>query len=325
MLLFSGREVSLGELARQMSCSKQTIMRDMEKLEAAKFGKLLCEKKGRESVYRLERPAKLPRLALDAEGLQQLALCRAFLMHLLPKEMQDRTEKTLQQASAYLQNGKGHGCAESVGTSASKGAIDYTSFGSMLDTFITLIHEQQVCRVCYRSPTRGEDKTYCFAPKKLIAYHEAFYVRGWVVSDKGRVEREYDQPTDLAVHRLIRVVPTRRGSGHLPAVDGDGDGAFGLMEGESFRVKVRFSAASAAYAAERTWSDGQTIVHHRDGSITLTMAVRSDVEVISWVLSFGSTAELLSPGWLRNRLADEVKKMATNYDAGNRKNDSIQV
>lgn len=46
MLLFSGREVGFRELAQQMSCSKQTIMRDMEKLKASKFGKLLCEKKG---------------------------------------------------------------------------------------------------------------------------------------------------------------------------------------------------------------------------------------------------------------------------------------
>ena len=64
-------------------------------------------------------------------------------------------------------------------------------------------------------------QNYCFAPKKLIAYHEACYVRGWVVFDKGRVEREYDHPMDLPVHRLIRVVPTRRGSGHFPDVDGE--------------------------------------------------------------------------------------------------------
>lgn len=316
MLLFSGREVSLRELAQQMSCSKQTIMRDMEKLEASKFGKLLCEKQGRESVYRLERPAKLPRLALDAEGLQQLALCRAFLMHLLPKEMQEQTEKTLQQATAYLKNGEGYDCSEKVGTSASKGAIDYTPFGYMLDTLIMLIHERRVCKVCYRAPSRGEDRTYSFAPKKLIAYHEAFYVRGWVVSEKGRVEREYDQPTDLAVHRLIRVVPTRRMSDHLPEVDTEGAGRFGIMEGDPFRVTVRFSPASAAYASERTWSEDQTVVHHRDGSITLTMTSRSDVEVISWVLSFGATAELLSPRWLRNRLAGEVKKLAANYERG---------
>ena len=80
------------------------------------------------------------------------------------------------------------------------------------------------------------------------------------------------------------------------------------MEGEPFGVRVRFSSVSAAYAAERTWSDDQTIIHHRDGSLTLAMTSRSDVEVISWVLSFGLTAELLAPCWLRKRLADEVKK-----------------
>lgn len=325
MLLFSGREISLKELAQQMSCSKQTIMRDMEKLEASKFGKLLCEKQGRESVYRLARPARLPRLALDAEGLRQLALCRAFLLHLLPENMREHTEKTLQQASAYLSDGETSDNAEDVGQSFAKGSIDYTPFGHMLDTLITLIHECRVCEVCYRAAGRGEDRTYCFAPKKLIAYHETFYVRGWVVPDSGRVVQEYDQPTDLAVHRLVKVVPTRRVSGHLPDVDSDDEEAFGLMDGEPFRVRVHFTADSAVYAAERTWSKDQTIVRHRDGSLTLSMTCRSDAEVMAWVLGFGDTAELLSPRWLRNELAGRVKRMAESYGAGKSEEDGIRT
>ena len=314
MLLFSSKAISLKDLACRMGCSKQTIIRDMDKLEASSLGKLVCEKQNRECFYRLERPVKLPKLTLDAGGLQQLALCRAFLMHLLPKDMQERTEKTLQCASAYLQKGMEYDYIGVEGSkSIFKGAIDYTPLGKILEVIIAAIHEHQVCRVCYRASIHGKKKTYCFAPKELIAYHEAFYVRGWVVIDKVNVLQKYDHPTDLAVHRIVKVSSTNRKSDSLPNIVCDDGTKFGFIQGDSFKVKIRFAASVATYINERLWSVDQSVVHHQDGSLTLTMTGRSEVEVLSWVLSFGDAAELLSPVWLRNELVERVKNMAECY------------
>ena len=314
MLLFSPKAISLKELSSRMGCSKQTIIRDMNKLEASSFGKLVCEKQNRECFYRLERPGKLPKLSLDAGGLQQLALCRSFLMHILPKDMQDRTEKTLQCASAYMQNAmKVDYIGVENSKSVFKGAIDYTHLGKILELLIAAIHEHQVCRICYRAAVHGKKKTYCFAPKGLIAYHEALYVRGWVVFDKGNVIQKYDQPTDLAVHRIIKVRSTTRSSDSLPDMACDDDMKFGLIQGYFFNVKIWFDVSAATYVSERIWSVDQSIVRHQDGSLTLTMTCRSEVEVISWVLSFGDAAELLSPVWLRQEVVERVKNMAECY------------
>lgn len=314
MLLFSPKAMSLKELASRMGCSKQTITRDMNKLEASSFGKLVCEKQNRECLYRLERPGKLPKLTLDAGGLQQLALCRSFLMHLLPKDMQDRTEKTLQCASAYMQNAMEADYIRVENSKAVfKGAIDYTPLGKILELLIAAIHDHQVCRICYRAAVHGKKKTYYFAPKELIAYHEALYVRGWVVIDKGNVIQKYDQPTDLAVHRMVKVSSTNRRADSLPNIVYDEGMKFGLMHGDSFKVKIRFAASVATYITERLWSVDQSVVHHQDGSLSLTMTSRSEVEVISWVLSFGDAAELLSPVWLRQEVVERVKNMAECY------------
>ena len=128
MLLFSGREISLTELSRRLECSKQTVRRLIDQLEAASFGTLLREMRGREVAYRLERPRNLPKISLDPEGLRQLALCRAFMLHLLPENMRDMVDVTLQHAAAYLPEGASSCAMEEMGQAQTKGVIDYSPF-----------------------------------------------------------------------------------------------------------------------------------------------------------------------------------------------------
>jgi hypothetical protein len=47
-----------------------------------------------------------------------------------------------------------------------------------------------------------------------------------------------------------------------------------------------------------------------DGSLILTMTAHSPLEVISWVLSLGSAAELLEPDWLQEDIQAEIAAMA---------------
>lgn len=320
MLLLSDKKISLTELSRHLECSKQTAERCIDDLEKFKLGKIQGDKRGRENIYWLERPRTLPKLVLDAEGLNQLALCRTFLIHLLPDSMKKNTEAVLRQASAYLPQGERLVDTESGSVSVAKGTIDYSGSQDRLTTLVKAIREKKVCDVRYCAVMHGEEKEYSFAPKKLIAYHEAFYVRGWIVSDKGKARAEHDKPTNLAVHRLGNVAFTCRDASHLPEPD-NGEGKFGFIVGEPFRTIIRFSSSAAMYAVERRWSADQKLTHHRDGRVSLTMTAQSSEEVIAWVLSFGESAELLSPRWLREEMAKRVTAMATLYRLTHENND----
>ena len=313
MLLFSGREASLGELSRELNCSKQAVMRLLDQLEASRFGKLLRSKRGREAVYRLDRPKTLPQISLNAEGLRQLALCRDFMLHLLPQSMRKEIDAALQHATAYLPEEEAPDALVSVGESFAKGRIDYAPFQEMLQAVIAGIRQHRVCEVHYKSSIHGEMKVFEFAPKRLVSYHEAIYVHGWIVSEKGTVTPLYENSTTLALQRIRDVLVTRRSATRIPDVEAEHKGAFGLMAESPFPVRVRFSPAAATYVAEREWSEGQKITVHKNGSVTLVMTAHSPVEVISWVLSFADTAELLSPKWLREELARQVMTLAARY------------
>ena len=317
MLLFSGREATLSELASELGCSKQVVLRLIDQLEASRFGKPVRAKRGRESAYRLERPKNLPKLSLNAEGLHQLALCRDFMLHLLPESMRKAVDATLQQASAYLPEGETPNDLLPVGKSFTKGRIDYSPFQEIMQTAIKGIRQNKVCAIQYKSSIHGDAKPLEFAPKRLVAYREAIHIQGWIVSENGAAVPLHEKPTNLALHRMQKILVTRRSAAHIPDVEHKGmehKDMFGFMEGEPFSVQVKFSPAVATYVAERQWSEDQKVTLHPDGFITLDMTARSPAEVISWVLSFADTAELLSPHHLKTILSQHVHTLAARYE-----------
>ncbi|MDO4768058.1 MAG: WYL domain-containing protein [Pseudomonadota bacterium] len=311
MMLFTGRELSLSNLSQELNCSKQAVARLVDQLEASRFGKLLRAKRGREVVFQLDRPKHLPKVSLNAEGLYQLALCRDFILHLLPESMRKTVDATLQQANAFLSEGDSSG--ESFGKAFAKGRIDYTPFQAILQTLIRAIRGHKVCSVRYKSGLHAEAKAFDYAPKRLVAFHEAMFLSGWIVTERGVPLAKYEAPTTLAVHRLRQVTLTRRDAMALPEPAEENAGAFGLMECEPFIARIRFDKSAATYVAEREWGTDQRVTRHRNGDITLALTARSPDEIVSWVLGFGGKAEVCSPKWLREEIVENIRKMQLCY------------
>ncbi|MCU0848444.1 MAG: transcriptional regulator [Spirochaetes bacterium] len=89
---------------------------------------------------------------------------------------------------------------------------------------------------------------------------------------------------------------------------------FGITrENENYQVKVKFNSTAAPYILERNWSCDQTIDKNKDGSIILTFKSNSIKEVKRWVLSWGSTVEVISPNELVLDIYNELKLMIENY------------
>ena len=316
MLLFNNRAFSLTELSSpdRLNVSKPTVLRLIKQLEQACVGNIRRELRGREAWYRLERPARVPDVSLNAEGLSQLALCREFLASLLPGAMQREIQASLDHMAAFLPRGERefHG---GVGAAVSKGRIDYTPFQGTIAILMQAIREARVCLVQYRAALGGKTKEYDFAPKRLLACRESLYAEGWIVTPKGTAEALYDDPCKLAVHRFQDCVLTVRSSKDVPDIPPPSTEAFGVMEDEPFAVAVRFDASAAVYVAERQWSDRQRVEEHGDGSITLHAQMFNGDECIAWVLGFGDAAEVLEPAWLRREIKQTIGRMKARYAA----------
>jgi predicted DNA-binding transcriptional regulator YafY len=295
-----------------LNCSKQTILSLLQQLEDVCIGQLekSKDKDGKQSVYCLRRPRETSQLTFSPEAVSQLAMCHNFLSHVLPEDLRKNLENTVLQAAKLVPEGIDPIINSTLGCSLFKGRIDYSPFNEQLKALIKAITENLVCSVRYRANWDGQEKEYDFAPKQLTVFHEAIYADGWKVSETGKALNEHHNT--LAVHRLLKVEFTGRNSKSLPAIAPD-SGSFGLIEGEVFEAKIKFSPKAASYIAEREWSQGEKKTANADGSLTLTMKAKSEDELVAWVLSFGDLARILSPKWLRESLLEKVSSLLAGY------------
>jgi len=312
LLLFTPERYSLRALADTLDCSKQTVLRLIDQIESIGWAKVQRGESGRKALFWIERPGNLPRIALNPEGLEQLALCRNFLERLLPPATRLPMDAALQQASAYVSEADAVNIASAgtLGGAFSKGRIDYSEAQGFLRTLMQAAKERRVCEVSYRASVLKEPRTFDFAPQRIMAGRDSIYVIGWEVTGKGSVAPLYADPLCLLVHRIREATVTRRTWKDLPETPCP-PGTFGIMRGEPLTVVVRITTPEAVtYVAERIWSEDQKLEFLEDDSLSLTMTAQSPLEVISWVLSLGSAAELLEPDWLCKDIQAEITAMA---------------
>lgn len=316
LLLFSGRAHSLAQLAAAFQCSKQTVLRMVEEIERSGWLTLdTWTDERRRKWYAAQTPRKLPNVTLNAEALGQLMLCRDMVWHMLPDGYRTRTSRALQGSTVLLPEFDDR--VEALGSyvqTKPKGMIDYTGKEQMISTAIQAIRERRLCKITYRGPKHRRATTYTVAPYQLVIFHEGLYIR---CRPKAAIDDPGSQPDKtLAVHRMSKVVLTTEVFEELTSDTNQSQvGPFGLTTGEAFRVKVRIVPKAAMYVRERVWSDDQTIEDLEDGSILLTFTSTSELETLSWVLSFGGEAELLEPEGLRRRAFERARLMVEGHTA----------
>ena len=89
--------------------------------------------------------------------------------------------------------------------------------------------------------------------------------------------------------------------------------SFGVIAEKAVRVCIRFDRRWAEYVQERTWHESQKFKKCRGGGIELTMEVGSTPDLRTWILSFGSGAEVLEPKALRDEVAAEFGDALARY------------
>ncbi|GAB6064371.1 helix-turn-helix transcriptional regulator [Deferrisoma palaeochoriense] len=308
----TGRAWSLTELADRLECTKQSVRPMIDDLLRAGLVEVEEFRRDRQQWFRPISVAIPPPVRLTAVDLQNLAFCRALVEPLLPESMREEVEETAPQleelVGAEERRALGRALAGRVST---LGAPVEPGRVGCLEVLLEALASRRVCRVTYRSPSRDKPATYEIAPREIVQYRDALYLVCSYVPEGGQPRDDYEDIT-LAVHRLEdvdlleRTFPDRPAPAHAPR-------RFGLIRGEPFTVKARFTGWAAQHVRERVWSDNQTIEEGTDGSLVLTLEAQSRPEVVSWILGFGSCAELMEPRDLREEVRREAERIARHH------------
>lgn len=284
-LMLDGRRHFQLDLAEELQCSAQTVIRMAGEIEIVIGVSLKSGLENRKRWYQIKTISR-NRLGLDFEELRYLSVCRDLAGNTLPEQIRSRVDDTIFNLSVlmadqeYAERAK---LQKPQFTFFSKGRIDYSPYFQHIEKLLQAAEERRFCLVRYKAAGKTDDKEHRFAPGRIVSMSGALYIVGAGMTEDFSTIRHQ---TTLAIHRITNVtLMERKFSFDLPEAAPD---SFGLPWHEPRTFRIRFKPGKAAnYVRERIWADEQKMEDLEDGGVLLEFTTRSEPEVMAWVRSFG--------------------------------------
>jgi len=192
--------------------------------------------------------------------------------------------------------------------SSAKFAKDYSGKEEIIDHLTDAMLNNETCKIEYHAFYEDKLKRYKIDPLHFFENDGGLYILV--------ITTTFGDIRTLAVERIQEITKT----GEFFKYPKDFypeelmESAFDIIYGDPVNVKIWFSADQARYIKERNWSKTQKIEDQEDGSIILSMETSGRWDVIRWVLSYGSEAEVLEPEELRDYIRKEIKVAIGYYE-----------
>jgi predicted DNA-binding transcriptional regulator YafY len=289
--MLDGRRHYQVDLARELSCSPQTVIRMVDDIQAVIGGSLDMGLDNRRRWYQIKTPNRC-RLGLEFEELRYISVCRDLAQPMLPERVKSRVDQTILSLAMFMADrdlAKREKSPEPRFSFFSQGHLDYSSHYDHIEKLLKAAEARQTCLVTYKASELEAESERLFAPGQMICLGNALYALGATVTNN---YSEIHNLTNMAIHRIIDVVETgRRFFFEFPEVELK---AFGFPWPEPKTFRIQFNPGqSSDYIRERIWADNQKMENADDGGVILELTTRSEPELLAWVRSFGAEACLL--------------------------------
>ncbi|MBM3301061.1 MAG: transcriptional regulator [Deltaproteobacteria bacterium] len=303
------RGLTASEIASELDAPARTVYRDLESIQQAGFP-VFTERGDGNSYWKLMEGFKagIP-LPLTTTELMSLHMSREILKVFdgtvfqesveslfnkvrasLPKE----TVRYLERISGSIRVGFGH-------------PKNLQEFKEVISQISDATAKRRQVEILYRAVSTGKETTRRVDPYQVWAMNGTFYLIGLChlrnsirtfamdrISKLTVLDDTYHRPRDFSLEEYLQ-------------------SAFRVMRGAPERVQVWFSSGSAHVVRERVWHPTQEIREQDDGSLVITLEVPINYEVVSWILGFGSSAEVLHPDSLKKRILEELEASVQRY------------
>jgi predicted DNA-binding transcriptional regulator YafY len=309
-LLASVQGKSAGELADDLECHSRTVYRDLEALQMAGFPLYNAHKDGRTCWSILDADRHQMPLPLNLTELMALYFSRNMLKVLQGTAIFDSLTNLFDKVKAtlppeYIAYLDKLSSSLDVGFKAYK---PYQRFQNLLTQVNEAAQEQRHIDIEYFSMSRQVLTHRRVAPYKVWFYDETFYVIGFCGLRQAVRLFAVDRIAKLQVSDDLFELPQGFDANEFMQA------SFGIFQGESVQVRIRFAPAVAGYISEKIWHPTQTIVTQQDGSVLFSAEVAGIEEIKHWVLKWGAGAIVMAPASLRQAVIAEIGRMAVNYD-----------
>jgi proteasome accessory factor B len=300
LLLLSPDGLSVAELASQLLVNRRTIYRDIDFL--SEQGVPLWQEDGR---FGLNRTRYLATVRLTYQEAMALVLAGLLLARTLDERNPHVIAALRRLATTLPDIPSVHLKRAAERVEAYRQDPDQVA---VLETIVEGWGSGRKVGVAYRSPRSGELRQRVIAPYALEPTASGIYI---ICRD--------DWAGDIRTFKLARlesaqlldepytIPPDFDPEAHLA-------GSWGIMSGEQVsEVTLRFTAAARPFVEERQWHPSQRIQDTPEGGCLLQVRVSEPLEMQPWIRSWGAQVEVISPDWLRERIANDLGQAAEQY------------
>ena len=307
--------MTLDDLADECGVDRRTIHRDLNAVEEAGYT-LTSEWQAGKKVYGfLSRSRNIPPITFTLNQLMLLYLLRSLGAHLAGSPFQTEIDDLFRNVTSVLPDRYAAHLERIARVSLPllHGARDYSSASAYMEGLQRALLHQYRIRLEYAKKGSREPETYEVDPYTLVFHKGGMYVLGLAHNRTGMRLFALERIRGLEVTRQRFDIP----EGYQP--EAHFGTAFGLVRDTPMQVRVRFSPEVAHTISERIWRPGQKITSDNAGRVTLEFEAAGEMELVSWILSYGMNAEVLEPPELRQEVKRQVREMRQYYRSKDKK------
>lgn len=178
---------------------------------------------------------------------------------------------------------------------------------SILQRVQEALSQYKACTIKYLSYATAEVRSYIVHPLKLVEYRGGLYL--FVILP------DYDLLRLVSIDRIDSILILDSTFTHPADFDADKllASSFDLTYDDPVTAVIRFSRKIGPSIKARRFSISQSIEKDKDGSLILTISTSGKKDLLRWILSFGSEAEILSPPDLRALAFKELSHSVDVY------------
>ncbi len=179
---------------------------------------------------------------------------------------------------------------------------DYAGKSEVLDQIVSALLEEQPLVIKHESKN-AERRQFRLDPYTLMTFRRALYVVGR--------SHHHEQIRTVS---LTSIIDATRQVGEKFVYPANWDpeayyaGCFGIIRGEETEVVVRFDASVEPWIRSRRWHPTQRLKRH-GRFLYLKMRPHGTIELLTWILGWGSKAAVISPASLREEWARHANAM----------------
>ena len=308
-LLETRRGLTLDELAEECDVDRRTVHRDLNAVEQAGYSLTTEWCEGKKVYSFLTRSRNLPPITFTLPQLMSLYLLRSLGAHLAGTPFQAQIDELFKNIHAVLPDRHAAHLERiaRVSLPLSHGARDYSHSAPFVGELQKALLQQHRIRLKYAKKGRKENDDYEVDPYTLVFHKGGIYLLGNAHNRSGMRLFALERIRGIEITRQRFEIPDNyQPEAHFSS-------AFGLVSDTPMKVRVRFSTAIAHAVRDRIWMPGQKIAIDAEGRVTVEFEAAGQMELVSWILSYGVHAEVLEPAELRREVRRHVKGMREMY------------